>query len=413
MDYLNYILQKKLLINLRFDLLKLLKEYLDSATKEELTEFINDLNHITVNNGINAAHLLQMFFSQLKIPDNWSPVKFPDITQQKVFNEKNIIPAGSKIQKQITPVITPQLNISAMSANNLQPLVNNQEQDKKSADVTEKKQAPLENKISIQQDNEPDNSKTSDKSQQNVPGKPSAEAEKIMTAIKTRLIPISGSSFKMGCEKYQENEKPIHTVSLPDFKIDPYLITNYEYKIFLQENPAWQPDNVSSDLVTGRYLNNWDGLNIPEGQEKHPVQYISFHAAYAFAEWLGLRLPSEAEWEYAARSGQEQNDFPHGENITQDDANFGRNKPDSSAVGSYPPNGFGLYDIAGNLFEWVNDWYGPYDNKEIQNPRGPAEGTTKVIRGGSWISRMDMLRCSFRIDEYPEICGFIGIRLAQ
>jgi sulfatase modifying factor 1 len=126
------------------------------------------------------------------------------------------------------------------------------------------------------------------------------------------------------------------------------------------------------------------------GFPDHPVVGVSQFDASQYADWAGKRLPTEAEWEYAARGGLEFIDFPFGEKADHSLARF--NDPEAEKgpvpVGSYEPNGFGLYDMSGNVWEWVEDWFDPgyYSESPVDHPKGPPTGTFRVLRGGGWHS---------------------------
>jgi formylglycine-generating enzyme required for sulfatase activity len=126
------------------------------------------------------------------------------------------------------------------------------------------------------------------------------------------------------------------------------------------------------------------GLDFPN----HPVVGISHYAAKEYAQWRGMRLPTEAEWEYAARGGLAGMKYPLGEKQERKDANFARRYISTSPVGSFKPNGYGLYDMSGNVLEWVADWYDKdyYKISRYKNPKGPELGLFKSIRGGGWFS---------------------------
>jgi formylglycine-generating enzyme required for sulfatase activity len=236
--------------------------------------------------------------------------------------------------------------------------------------------------------------------------------ERARSLILPFLKEIPAGSFVMGSE-IDDTEKPPHKVVLGAFALCDHLITNTEYALFLEANPEWTKDRADPELRDGRYLEEWGPGGFPEGKEEHPASFVSFYAAEAFARWLGLRLPTEAEWERAARGGLVGKKFPNGDQMNDKLANLAKQNRGTTPVRKYEPNGFGLYDMAGNLFEWTSDWYGPYSAGEASDPKGPREGEYKAVRGGSWMSGAGALRVGARVDMEPRTCGQVGIRLAR
>ena len=160
------------------------------------------------------------------------------------------------------------------------------------------------------------------------------------------------------------------------------------------------------------------------GFEDHPVLEVSWYGARAFSGWVGGRLPTEAEWEYAARAGGQRLKYPNGDTLTHDNANFsgtgGQDQwTETSPVGSFPPNPLGLYDMAGNVWEWCADWfdaeyYQTLKNSTARNPKGPGSGTARVVRGGSWFNSEFDLRVAIRFWSYPDDGSFnLGFRCVQ
>jgi formylglycine-generating enzyme len=191
---------------------------------------------------------------------------------------------------------------------------------------------------------------------------------------------IPGGEFVMGRriaadDPAQYVDNGAHTVRVDAFYLDKTEVTNAQYLRFCQ--------------ATNRKLPFFWGM-----KEFHcgpdfpdfPVVGISWADAKAYAEWRGMRLPTEAEWEYAARGGLVGKTFPTGDDLTAKDANFATQSKGTEKVGSYAANGFGLYDMAGNVGEWVSDFYDKdyYAISPAQNPPGPPFGAFKVVRGGGW-----------------------------
>jgi sulfatase modifying factor 1 len=205
------------------------------------------------------------------------------------------------------------------------------------------------------------------------------------------FVDIPGGTFIMGSpvtEQGRKDDEIQHKVTLSAFKMSKYPVTFEQYDVFCEATGRRKP---------------WD---VGTGRGKMPVSQVSWYDANAFAEWMGCRLPTEAEWEYAARANTT-TPFYTGDCLTTDQANFNgkepytnceksenRNKP--LPVGSFPPNAFGLYDMHGNIWEWTNDWYGEYDIEDTLNPKGPETGENKVLRGGGWREPARECRSAYR-----------------
>ena len=224
------------------------------------------------------------------------------------------------------------------------------------------------------------------------------------------MVRIPAGEFEMGNHTGKNNERPVHTVYLDAFYMDVYEVTNAQYKTFVDANPEWQKQNIAEEFHDGVYLRLWDGNNYPEGEANHPVIYVSWYAAMAYAEWAGKRLPTEAEWEKAARGGLIGKTYPSGDTIDPTQANYTRHFGAPIAVGQYPPNGYGLYDMAGNVSEWCLDEYDPdfYATSAPKNPfsKGTRQATInnfknveekdRVLRGGCWSDNGLFLQVSYR-----------------
>ena len=218
-------------------------------------------------------------------------------------------------------------------------------------------------------------------------GKPVSLAVEIPVEFKlyssyANMALIPAGEFQMG-SKYG-SEKPMHRVYVDAFYIDKYEVTNAEYKKFIDANPQWRKDRIPRAYHAGSYLNHWNGNNYPIGKGNHPVTYVSWYAAMAYSKWAGKRLPTEAEWEKAASGTLV--------------GNTGGGVGDTTPVGNYPPNGYGLYDMVGNVWEWCLDEYDLdfYASSPHRNPIAGANGvsvivnsftvikTPRVLRGGAW-----------------------------
>ena len=232
------------------------------------------------------------------------------------------------------------------------------------------------------------------------------------------MVLIPAGKFQMGsiAPAADSDEKPVHTVSIDAFYIDKYQVTNAQYKQFVLANPRWQKNRIDSAFHNGNYLKEWNGNNYPSGKANHPVVSVSWYAAMAYAQWAGKRLPTEAEWEYAARGGLSGKKYPWGDVIDLRKANYGRrNVDDTTPVDKYPPNGYGLYNMAGNVWEWCLDEYNPnfYASSPRQNPLAGASSvgwitrnftsvkTNRVLRGGSWGTESGSVRVTYRNQLNP------------
>jgi len=181
--------------------------------------------------------------------------------------------------------------------------------------------------------------------------------------------------LKDGRKRYTDNIP--HKVYVGSFYMDKYEVTNYQYYVYCMKTGVKLPDLWGMRVYRC-------GLDFPN----HPVVGIPHYAAKKYAQWVGMRLPTEAEWEYAARGGLAGMPYPLGDKQERKDANFGRRYISTSSVGSFKPNGYGLYDMSGNVVEWVADWYDKdyYKISPYKNPNGPELGLFKSIRGGGWFS---------------------------
>lgn len=234
---------------------------------------------------------------------------------------------------------------------------------------------------------------------------PKQEEVKDIEPILTEMAVIKGGYFYRGSQQGNRDEQPQHKIFVNSFALDIHCITNEQFVRFL-EAMGGEKDAYNNDIIRlreSRIKRHGGKLSIESGYAKHPVVGVSWYGANSYAKWVGKRLPTEAEWEIAARGGVENITFPTGDNIEKNQANFFSS--DTTAVMSYAPTEFGLYDMAGNVYEWCLDWYS-YTYYEISvqepdNPKGPLQGVYRVLRGGCWKSLKDDLRCSHRHRNNP------------
>lgn len=210
--------------------------------------------------------------------------------------------------------------------------------------------------------------------------------DRIRTKDGVDMVLIPAGEFQMGSNDGNMDEKPVHTVYLDAFYMDVYEVTNTQYQKFLFTT-GYKP------FYSFHHFEE-DAKNAPNG----PVELVTWYDVSAYAKWAGKRLPTEAEWEKAARGGLEGKRYPWGDDAIYDNVNWqgigGRDIWEHDApVGSFPPNGYGLYDMIGNVEEWCADWYAGdyYGESPRQNPLGPALGLCRVVRGGSYGYPSNML----------------------
>ena len=237
--------------------------------------------------------------------------------------------------------------------------------------------------------------------------KPSAP-ETQATFIEPRMARIPEQWFRMGCATGRDDEKPVHRVWVDGFELAACQVTNAEYHCFLVATntslpPCWAQENFDNP--------------------KMPVAAVSWHEASAYCDWLSrmtnksYRLPTEAEWECAARGGVEGSLYLWGDSLPEslpDYANRWKNGPEP--VGLYAPNVYGLFNLGDNVHEWCSDWYdaGYYKVSPERNPQGAATGTRRASRGGSWRHHIKVSRNAARSSIPPEFqYADYGFRLAR
>jgi len=264
----------------------------------------------------------------------------------------------------------------------------------------------------------------------------SSSTQKLQPEVKEGLdmpmVIISAGEFQMGSEDGDSDEKPIHEVHLDAYWIDQYEVTNAQFAEFLNDQGNQEEGGETwlgagdGDVLIEKQGSTWQPAS---GYEDHPVIEVSWFGARAYCEWAGKRLPTEAEWEKAARGELEGKSYPWGDEFDCSKGNFddetikddyvvlggagcdGYNR--TAPAGSFDPNGYGLYDMSGNVWEWVEDWYDEdyYGSSPTENPQGPFSGEYRVLRGGSWYSGTGSIRPAFRFRfnsgvTYDDVYGF-------
>ena len=268
------------------------------------------------------------------------------------------------------------------------------------------------------------------------------------------MVLIPGGTFKMGDKAGESDEQPVHAVTVSSFYLSKYEVTVADFKAFVDatgfkteaEKQGWSNVWGQGNWVETKGINwrhNAHGERLPAGKYKHPVLHVNWADAMAYCKWLSLktgqtyRLPTEAEWEYAAGNGSRHtkyswgNKMPKGKkggNVADKSLSEAYNDLDifkgyadgyllTAPVGSFAPNKLGLYDMTGNAWEWCSDWYAAdyYADSPKSNPTGPDSGTERVWRGGCWLNNPWSSRTSFRSYGEPDGVnfGFVGFRVAR
>ncbi len=232
------------------------------------------------------------------------------------------------------------------------------------------------------------------------------------------MVYVQGGSFNMGSNDDGDNAKPIHRVTVNSFYMGKYELTVADFRKFIMatgykttaEQDGWAGVGNKFEKTNGvTWQDDSYGVKRPPAQDNHPVIYVSWDDATRYCQWLSsqtgktYRLPTEAEWEYAARGGNKSKGYTYsGSNdltsVAWVKAN-GNNQ--TNPVGQKEANELGIYDMTGNQWEYCQDWFGAdyYANSPAQNPQGPATGDHRVIRGGSWNSSAQNCRPAVRLNE--------------
>jgi formylglycine-generating enzyme required for sulfatase activity len=216
----------------------------------------------------------------------------------------------------------------------------------------------------------------------------------------------------MGSDRGEADEQPVHSVTLDAYYIDKYEVTNKLYRACVDAGACTAPlqNYFFPESPSNAYYGN------PQ-YDNYPVIYVDWNMAKAYCEWRGVRLPTEAQWEKAAR-GSEGNTYAWGKDIDCQKANFQGCVNRTSPVGNYPDgqSPYGAYDMTGNVWEWVADWYSQnyYLTSPQSNPTGPITGQSKMMRGGAWTKSQFNVMTYQRANFAPTYSNFdIGFRCAM
>jgi formylglycine-generating enzyme required for sulfatase activity len=227
-----------------------------------------------------------------------------------------------------------------------------------------------------------------------------------------KTVSLDGGTFRMGNDaSSREAERPAHEVKVDPFQLDEHEVTNSQFAQFVgKTNYKTTAEDRGNSLVYDLEKHVWKKCpgadwrhpggseTTLDGKDDLPVVHVSWFDAQAYAKWAGKRLPTEAEWEFAARGGLRDADYPWGREETPGGRHMANTwqhgtKPDADGflimapVKSFPPNAMGLYDMSGNVWEWCADWFADdyYAQSPAENPPGPANGNRRVVRSGSWL----------------------------
>ena len=236
---------------------------------------------------------------------------------------------------------------------------------------------------------------------------------------------VAGGTFRMGCTSEQgsdcyNDESPVHRVTVSSFNMSKYEITHTQYAKFLNDQGVGSNGSyngreyIDMDAEDCRMGYRSGGFYVKGNYGEHPVTDVTWSGADAYARWAGGRLPTEAEWEYAARGGSRGGNYKYSGSDNLDTVGwYAKNSGGGThPVGQKRANELGLYDMTGNVFEWCSDWYGSYSGSDQTNPTGPASGTYRLARGGSWYNGTRLSRIADRNDFSPDLSNSLtGFRV--
>ncbi len=267
-----------------------------------------------------------------------------------------------------------------------------------------------------------------------------SERTPLSASVPEDMMLIPAEEFQMGSnnEKANDREKPVHKVYIDAFYMDKYPVTNAQYKVFIDANLQWRKPlkrnernrtkkmllSIPSKYHDGDYLKHWDGNNFPIGEDDHPVTHISWYAAMVYAKWVGKRLPTEAEWEKAARGALTGQKYPWGNFMDSNMAYCEQSVGGTISIGKYPANNYGLHDMVGNVWEWCLDAYDVnfYASSPLRNPVAGVntkkdldllifnfwdDKTDRVLRGGPLFNSSEPFHTAARWGGTPILTSFL------
>jgi formylglycine-generating enzyme required for sulfatase activity len=237
-----------------------------------------------------------------------------------------------------------------------------------------------------------------------------------VNGVSFKMIGVEGGTFMMGASNIdggdpQANEFPAHEVTVSSFSIGQTEVTQELWMAVMGDNPSY--------CCADYYYTNYDD------DFRRPVEMVSWYRCKQFIDSLNkltgrhFRFPTEAEWEFAARGGNKSEGYKYAGSNNVDEVswhqyNCYRQGLPTQPVGTKKPNELGLYDMSGNVYEWVQDWMSDYTEDAQVNPTGPRTGTKKIFRGGAWDIIQRWHRCATRVEDYPDMPNwFVGLRLAE
>ena len=270
------------------------------------------------------------------------------------------------------------------------------------------------------------------------------EKTSIRIAMPDDMVHIPVGEFQMGSNNENENSQGelAKTVHVDAFCMDKYPVTNAQYKRFIIAVPIWSKPSKKlhqQRLIKRRfrnktqfqsfdryYLKDWDGNNYPEGKDDHPVTHVSWYAAMAYARWIGKRLPTEAEWEKAARGGLTGKKYPWGDKLDSEKVFIGKLIGETISVGKYPANNYGLFDMVGNVWEWCLDEYNPDTFQTLTTEKPISEKDTKedleriisyfwavntkrILRGGTLLNAASPVQTTAKCNNHPMTTTFLTL----